>query len=173
MPIMLHGYGETGHLIPHMEVWISHPISVISIRDMRYRISCISKGILDIPNSIPNHMYPYGGIGYPISTITIWGTVCLVSAMSMEDRGYQLSCITRGIWDMGRMGYPTSHPNDYWPFNTSHVHSGILYTQYPPWRFGISDIQYHSCPWFLPNLIISQFRIHQIMGFRTSRLDSY
>ena len=121
MPIMLHGYGEAGHLIPHMEVWISHPISVISIRDMRYRISCISKGILDIPN----HIYPYDDVGYPISTITIWGIVCLISAVSMGDRGYQLSCIPRGILDMGGMGYPTSHPNDYWPFNTYHVHSGI------------------------------------------------
>ena len=95
--------------------------------DFTYNIIYIHKGY-----EIPNILHIQRDIGYPISTITIWGTVCLISAISMEDRGNQLSCITRGTWDRGRMGYPTSHPNDYWPFNTSHVHSGILYTQYRP-----------------------------------------
>ena len=54
MPIMLNGHGYVGHLIPHMEVWIPHPMSAIPIRYMRCGISCISKGIWDIPN----HIYP-------------------------------------------------------------------------------------------------------------------
>ena len=60
-----------------------------------------------------NHIYPYGDIRYPILTTTIWDIVLLISAISMGDRGYQLSCIPSGILDMWGMGYPTSHPNDY------------------------------------------------------------
>ena len=153
MPIMAHGYGDTGHLIPHMEVWISHPISVISIRDMRLRISCISKGILDIPH----HIYPYEDIGYPISSITIWDIACLISAISMGDRGYQFSYIPRSILDMGAMWYPTSHPNDYWVFNTCHIHSGILYIQYPHGDLGypiFNIIHVHGVYWIskLPDI---------------------
>ena len=63
--------------------------------------------------------------------------------------GYGISIIlhSQGHIGPGGMGYPISHLNDYWSFNNSHIHSGILYIHYPLWRFGVSDIQYHSCPW--------------------------
>ena len=122
--------------------------------DFTSNISYIHKGY-----EILNILHIQRDIEYPKSHGPIWRY--LISNIKYNSMGYCMPDIchihggygisiilhSQGHIGPGGMGYPISHLNDYWSFNNSHIHSGILYIQYPLWRFGVSDIQYHSCPW--------------------------
>ena len=60
----------------------------------------------------------------------------------------------RGTVDMGDIGYPTSNPDGYRFFKIPHPF-GILSIQYLPKRYKVTDIQYHSWPGGILDIITS------------------
>ena len=157
----------------HMDIYIYiHVYILIHMGGIRYQLSFMDMGSTGHPRGFTSDishihkgyerskiMHIQRDIGYPKWHVPIWGY--LTSNINYNSMGYGIAhiCHIHGGYGIsiilnsqvhigpGGMGYPISHLNEYWSFNNSHIHSGILYIQYPLWRFGVSDIQYHSCPW--------------------------
>ena len=158
----------------HMDIYIYIDICIYThtYGGIRYQLCFMDTGntghLMDFTSNISyihkgyertNILHIQRDIEYPKSHGPIW--IYLISNIKYNSMGYCMPDIchihggygisiilhSQGHIGPGGMGYPISHLNDYWSFNNSHIHSGILYIHYPLWRFGVSDIQYHSCPW--------------------------